>query len=379
MFNLSNEQEQILKTVRRLAQEKIKPVAAELDESDEFPWDIVELFTENGVLAPLVPEKYGGIDSGYLLFSMIIEEISKVSASAGLILIAQADGLSPLMLFGNEKQKMEYLPKAVKGSLACFAATEPDAGSDIQSMRTLAVKTENGYKINGQKCFITNGSVADLITLFAYTDPEKKAQGISAFLIDKETKGLAFGKNENKMGMKGCVNSQLFFEDLTVPAENMLGEEGDGFLCMMKAFEIGRVLTAAQAVGLAQGAIDEAVEYTKQRIQFKKPIANLQAIQFMLADMVAGTEAARLLTYKAAADLDSGNRKDIPKYCSIAKFMASDNAMKVTTDAVQIFGGYGYMKDYPVERMMRDAKLIQIYTGTNQIMRLVLAREIFKD
>ena len=379
MFKLNDEQKQILETVRRIAQDKVKPLAAEIDESDRFPWEIVEIFAENGILAPLIPEKYGGIDSGYLLFSMIIEEISKASAAAALILIAQADGLSPLTQMGNEDQKARYLPGAVKGSLACFAATEPDAGSDIQSMRTRAVRNGNNYIINGQKCFITNGSVADFMALFAYTDPDKNAQGISVFLIDKETDGLIFGKNENKMGMKGCVNSQIFFEDLTVPSENRIGEEGDGFKCMMKSFEVGRVLAAAQAVGLAQGAIDEAVEYTKQRIQFKKPIANLQAIQFMIADMVASTEAARLLTYSAAYDLDTNNRKSIPTSCSIAKFMASDNAMKVATDAVQIFGGYGYMKDYPVERMMRDAKLIQIYTGTNQIMRLVLAREIFKD
>ena len=378
MFELSDEQNQIVETVRRITREKIKPVAGEIDETGEFPWQLVELFAENGILAPLVPEEYGGIGADYLLFSIILEEISKASATAALILISQADGIAPIMSLGNDEQKKKYLPMAVEGKLACFAATEPDAGSDIQAMRTRAVRNEKGYTISGQKCFITNGSLADFMTLFTYTNPEKKSKGISVFVVDKGTEGIVFGKNENKMGMKGCVNTQIFFEDITIPLENRLGEEGDGFLCMMKAFEIGRVLTASQAVGLAQGAIDEAVKYTKQRIQFGKPIAALQAIQFMLADMVASTESSRLLTYQAATDLDKNDNSRIPMSCSIAKFMASDNAMKVTTDAVQVLGGYGYMKDYPVERMMRDAKLIQIYTGTNQIMRLVTAREIFK-
>ena len=378
MFDLSDEQRQILETVRRITREKIKPAAAEIDETGEFPWKIVELFAENGILAPLVPEEYGGIGADHLLFSMIIEEISKASATAALILISQADGIEPIMHLGSDEQKKKYLPMAVQGKLACFAATEPDAGSDIQAMRTRAVRDGEKYTVNGQKCFITNGSIADFMTLFTYTDPDKKSKGITVFVVDKGTEGIVFGKNENKMGMKGCVNTQIFFEDLVVPVENRLGEEGEGFLCMMKAFEIGRVLTASQAVGLAQGAIDETVRYTKERIQFGKPIAALQAIQFMVADMVAGTEASRLLTYQAATDLDKNDRNRIPTSCSIAKFMASDNSMKVTTDAVQIFGGYGYMKDYPVERMMRDAKLIQIYTGTNQIMRLVTAREIFK-
>ena len=378
MFELNDEQNRILETVRRITRDKIKPVASEIDETGEFPMQLVELFAENGILAPLVPEEYGGIGADYLLFSMIIEEISKASATAALILISQADGIAPIMHLGNDEQKKKYLPMATQGKIACFAATEPDAGSDIQAMRTRAERHENGYMVNGQKCFITNGSVADFMTLFTYTDPDKKSKGITVFVVDKGTKGISYGKNENKMGMKGCVNTPLFFEDLFIPVENRLGAEGQGFLCMMTAFEIGRVLTASQAVGLAQGAIDEAVKYTKQRIQFGKPIATLQAIQFMLADMVAGTEAARLLTYQAASDLEKGDKNRIPMSCSIAKFMASDNAMKVTTDAVQVFGGYGYMKDYPVERMMRDAKLIQIYTGTNQIMRLVTAREIFK-
>jgi alkylation response protein AidB-like acyl-CoA dehydrogenase len=379
MIEMNEEQRIVLNTATRIAQEKIKPRAAEIDMKSEFPWDTVKVFAENGLLSPLLPEKYGGIDAGYLLFARIIEEISKVCASSALVLIAQADGMLPILFGGSEEIKERYLPGFANGKLSAFAATEPGAGSDIQSMRTRAVRKGENYIINGQKCFITNGSIADLITLYAYTDPEKKSKGISVFAVEKGSEGLVYGKNENKMGMCGSVNSELFFEDLTVPATNRIGEEGDGFTSMMAAFEIGRVLTAAQAVGLAQGAIDEVVRYTKKRIQFGRPIADLQAIQFMVADMVANTEAARLMTYQAARYLDRDERSKIPKSCAMAKFTASDNAMKVTTDAIQVMGGYGYMKDYPVERMMRDAKLIQIYTGTNQIMRLVTAREIFKD
>jgi alkylation response protein AidB-like acyl-CoA dehydrogenase len=246
-------------------------------------------------------------------------------------------------------------------------------------MRTRAVHKNGSYVINGQKCFITNGAIADVLTVYAYTDPDKKAKGISAFLVEKGAKGLVYGKNENKMGMRGSINSELFFEDLGVPESNRVGQEGEGFRNMMAALDSSRLFAAAQAVGLSQGAIDEAVRYANERTQFGHAISQLQAIQFMVADMVANTEAARWLTYQAATYLDRKEGKKIPKFCAMAKFIASDTAMKVTTDAVQVMGGYGYMKDYPVERMMRDAKLIQIYTGTNQIMRLVAAREIFKE
>lgn len=379
MIELNKEQNMILDTVRQIAKEKIQPRAAEIDEKSEIPRDIIDLFVENGLLAPLIPEEYGGINAGFVLFSKIVEEISRVSAGCALQLISQADGIQPILYGGNKEMKERYLPGFVRGKIACFAATEPDAGSDIQSMRTKAVRKGDTYVINGQKCFITNGSVADTISLYAYTDPPKKSKGISVFVVDRGSKGLIYGKNERKMGMRGCVNSHLFFEDLVVPVRNRIGEEGDGFASMMMAFETGRILTASQAVGLAQGAIDVAVKYAKERVQFGRPIAGFQAIQFMIADMVANTEAARLMTYQASKYLDEKNRKKIPISCSMAKFFASDNAMKVTTDVVQILGGYGYLKDFPVERMMRDAKLIQIYAGTNQIMRMVTAREIFKD
>lgn len=377
MIDLTSEQNMILNTVRTITRDRIKPRAAEIDENQEFPWDTVKLFTENGLLTPLLPEQYGGIGAGYLLFCLILEEIAKVCASSALLLIAQADGMLPILYGGSEELKQRFLPELGKGKLAAFGATEPGAGSDIMGMRTRAVKKDDVYILNGQKCFITNGSVADIITVYAYTDPEKRAKGISAFLVEKGSKGLVYGKNENKMGMRGSVNSELFFEDLSVPASNRIGEEGAGIGNMMAALETSRLFAAAQAVGLAQGAIDEAVKYAGEREQFGQPISNIQAIQFMIADMVATTEAARLLTYQAARYAEEKNRALSPRFCAMAKFLASDTAMKVTTDAVQIMGGYGYMKDYPVERMMRDAKLIQIYTGTNQIMRMVAAREIF--
>jgi alkylation response protein AidB-like acyl-CoA dehydrogenase len=378
MIKLNEEQRMTMSTVKQIVQDKIKPRAAEIDEKGEFPYDILEIYSHNGLLSPLIPEEYGGINSGFLLLTLIAEEIAKACASSALIMISQADGLQPILLGGSADMKKRYLPGFVNGKIASFAATEPSAGSDILSMRTRAVRRGNDYVINGQKIFITNAPEADVFSVFAYTDPEKKSKGLSVFAVEKGSEGLILGKNERKMGMKGCLNSELFFDDLVVPIENRIGEEGDGYHILMRALETGRLLTAAQAVGLAQGAIDTAIEYARQRVQFGGPIHNQQAIQFMIADMVANTEAARLLTYQAAVHVDRQDRKEVPRFCSMAKFVASDNAMKVTTDAVQILGGYGYMKDYPLERMMRDAKLIQIYAGTNQIQRVVAAREIFK-
>ncbi len=379
MLQLNQEQRMILNTVRDMAREKIKPRAAEIDEKGEFPWDTVRLYTESGVLSPLLPEEYGGIGAGYLLLAMIIEEISKVCAASALILIAQADGMMPILYAGSEALKETFLPRLGQGALSAFASTEPGAGSDILSMKTRAVRRGDVYILNGRKCFITNGSVADLLCVYAYTDPEKRSKGMSVFVVEKGTKGLGYGKNENKMGMRGSINSELVFEDMAVPEANRIGEEGEGFPNMMRTLDSSRILSAAQAVGVAQGAIDQSVQYAKERVQFGRPISALQGIQFMIADMVANTEAARLLTYQAATFLERDARSQVPKFCAMAKFIASDTAMKVTTDAVQVMGGYGYMKDYPVERMMRDAKLIQIYTGTNQIMRVVAAREILKD
>lgn len=376
MSHTNDEDGVILESVRRIAQERVKPRAAEIDASGEFPWDTVALFAELGVLAPLVPEQYGGIGLSYKTFARIIEEIAKVCASSALLLIAQADGMLPILLGGNEEQKARFLPGLASGRLSAIAITEPGAGSDILAMTTKAEPAGDDYHISGQKCFITNGSVADLICVYAYTDRSRKSQGLTGFIVEKGTEGLAYGKNENKMGMRGSINSTLFFDQMAVPAANRIGVEGSGFTSIMHTMNGSRLFAAAQAVGLAQGAMDEAISYAKERKQFGRPIADQQAIQFMIADHMAQLEAARLLTYKAASILDQGTFEEAARYCSMAKFLASDVAMQATTDAVQILGGNGYSREYPVERMMRDAKLIQIYTGTNQISRMVAAREI---
>ncbi len=379
MLHSTHEDELILNSVRRIARERIKPRAAEIDASGEFPWDTVKLFTEQGLLTPLLPEQYGGIGLSYLTFSRIIEEIAMVCASSALLLIAQADGMLPILFDGNQEQKERYLPGLAQGQLSAIAITEPGAGSDILAMTTRAQLTEGTYRINGQKCFITNGSVANLICVYAYTDRNRKARGLTGFIVDKDTAGLGYGKNENKMGMRGSINSPLFFTEMSVPAANRIGSEGNGFASIMRTMNCSRLFAAAQAVGLAQGAMDEAIAYARERKQFGRPIADQQAIQFMITDHIARIEAARLLTYKAATIIDRGAFDEAARYCAMAKFLASDIAMQATTDAVQIFGGNGYTKDYPVERMMRDAKLIQIYTGTNQITRMVAAREILNN
>ena len=377
MFKLDEEQKMILETVHRIAEREIAPRAAELDEKAGFPHHAVDIFAQNGLLTPLLPTEHGGVQLSFLLFSMVLEEIAKVCSSSALILIAQADGMLPILHGGGEALKERYLERLSGEStqLTALAATEPSAGSDILSMRTRAVRKGDKYIVNGQKCFITNGSVADFFVLYAYTDPSKGARGISAFVVEKSFPGLVYGKNENKMGMRGSTNSELYFEDMEVPAENLVGAEGQGFSNLMRTLSMSRLFCASQAVGIADGALTQATKYARERVQFSKPIAALSPIQFMIADMAAGVESARLLNYKAASLFDEGEKK-AGTFAAMAKFTASDTAMRVTTDAVQIMGGYGYMKDYPVERMMRDAKLTQIYTGTNQIMRLVVGRDI---
>ncbi|MGO9568920.1 MAG: acyl-CoA dehydrogenase family protein [Desulfomonilaceae bacterium] len=378
MIKLDDEQRMILETVRRIAARELAPRAAELDETAGFPHAAVAAFAENGILNPLLPAQYGGVDLGLLTFSMILEEIARACASSALLLIAQADGMLPILHGGSEPLKEKYLQRLADDShqLTALAATEPSAGSDIVSMRTKAVRKGDRYIVNGQKCFITNGSVADFFVLYAYTDTSLGARGISAFVVEKGFPGLVYGKNENKMGMRGSINSDLFFEDMEVPAENLVGVEGGGFVNLMKTLAMSRLFCASQAVGIAQGALNEAVAYAGERVQFAKPIAALAPIQFMVADMAAALESSRLLTHKAAHLFDEGEAERAGTFAAMAKFMASDTAMRVTTDAVQILGGYGYMKDYPVERMMRDAKLTQIYTGTNQIMRLIAGRDL---
>lgn len=378
MFTLTEEDRMILDSVRRIVKNEIAPRAAELDETAAFPEYARKVFAENGILNPLLPAEYGGVEISQLVFSMILEEIAKGCASSALLLIAQADGTLPILHGASSALKEKYLSRLADDSVAltAIAATEPGAGSDLLSMRTRATLKGDRYLITGQKCFITNGSVADFFVVYAYTDPQKKAKGLTAFVAEAGFPGLTYGKNENKMGMRGSINSELFFEDMEVPVENRIGNEGDGFANLIETLAVSRLLCASQAVGLAQAAIDASIGYARERVQFGKPIGALAPIQFMVSDMVAPVEAARLLTYKAAWLFDEGRKSEAQTVAALAKFFASDTAMKVTTDAVQIHGGYGYMKDYPVERMMRDAKLTQIYTGTNQIMRLVAGRSL---
>jgi len=380
MLQLTDEQNAVLETVRRVAREEILPRAKELDEKKLFPEHARALFAELGLLNPLLPAAYGGAGLDVLTMALVLEEISRVCASTGLLLIAQADGMLPILHGGDEPLKRRFLGKLGGSSrlLTALAATEPQAGSDLLAMKTRAVRQGDRYVIDGQKCFITNGSVADLVVVYAYTDAEKGARGISAFVVEKGTKGLLYGRNESKMGMRGSINSELFFEQMAIPAENRIGEEGQGFANLMQTLSQNRVFCAAQAVGIAQGALDVAMAHARERVQFGGPIANLAPIQFMIADMATGTEASRLLTRKAAALFDAGDKEGAALHGGMAKTFASDNAMRVTTDAVQVLGGAGYMTDHPVERMMRDAKLTQIYTGTNQITRMVTGRALLR-
>jgi butyryl-CoA dehydrogenase len=378
-YFLSEEQEMIKDLVRQIAQEKIAPVAIELDEKGEFPWELMKIFAQSDLFAIFVPEEYGGLGKGILDLCIIIEELSKACAGVAVSYAASALGAYPIILFGSEEQKKKYLPQIAKGEkLTAFALTESDAGSDAGSIRTTAVRDGDDYILNGNKQWITNGGEAEIYTVIAITDRTRGSRGASAFMVEKGTTGFSFGKKENKMGIRCSATRELIFNDCRIPKENLIGGEGKGFLVMMKTLDKSRPGVAAQAVGIAQGALDDAIKYARERIQFGKPISSFQGIQFMLADMATQIEAARALLYAGARFIDS-NAKDISKISSMTKLFASDVAMKVTTDAVQIFGGYGYMKDYPVEKRMRDAKITQIYEGTNQIQREVIALQLIKE
>ncbi|HET7521881.1 MAG TPA: acyl-CoA dehydrogenase family protein [Bacillales bacterium] len=376
MFRLTEEYQEIQENIHRLAQEKVKPRAAEIDEAGEYPHDMKELFAEYGYLGANIPEDYGGTGLDLLSFCIIVEEVARVCASTSQVLTVQELASLPIMIGAGEDLKKRVLPAIASGEkIAAYALTEPGAGSDAQSLKTRAEKDGDNYILNGQKMFISNGGVADLYTVFAQT-----GQGISAFVVDKGTPGFEVGKLEEKMGIKGSPTAQLFFENCRVPADNLIGKDGEGWLYAMKTFDKSRPTIGAQALGIAQGALDACINYVQEREQFGKPIASFQGVQFMIADMTTQIEAARGLVYKAAAmvnDLKStGKNQELTRQASMAKMFASDTAMKVTTDAVQLFGGYGYMKEYAVERMMRDAKITQIYEGTNQIQRLVIARSV---
>ncbi len=378
-YFLTEEQAMIRDLARQVAQEKIKPVAAKYDESGEFPWEIMKTLAEMDFFRIYLDEEYGGLGLGLMGLVLATEELSRACGGIALGFAATALGTMPLLMAGSEEQKKKYLPDLASGkSLAAFALTEPEAGSDVTSMKTTAKKDGDSYVINGVKHFITNGGVAKFYTVIASTDPSRGSRGASAFIVEDGTPGFSYGKKEDKMGIRASVTGELVFEDCRVPKENLLGREGMGFSIALRTLDRSRPGVAAQALGIAQGALDHAVEYSRQRVQFGHPISSFQAIQFKLADMATKIEAARALIYSVARMIDGG-AKDYSKASAMCKLFASDVAMAVTTEAVQIFGGYGYMKEYPVEKYMRDAKITQIYEGTNEIQREVIARHLIKE
>lgn len=376
-YLLTEEQKMLKDLVRKIAEDKVKPVRAKLDELGEYPYEIMSEFAKAGLFGIYIPEEYGGSGGGIFEMCLAVEEISRVCGGVGVSYAASGLAAFPILLMGNEEQKRKYLPRLSAGTISAFAITEAQAGSDASRVRTTATRDGDYYILNGTKQFITNGSVAEIYTVIASTDPKRGARGLSAFIVEKETPGFRFGKEENKMGIRCSKTTELIFDNCRVPKENLIGKEGLGFVVTMRTFDITRPGVGAQAVGIAQGAFEAAVEYAKTRIQFGQPISSFQGIQFMLADMATQIEAARALVYSVARMADAGV-KNISGPSAMAKLFASDVCMKVTTDAIQIFGGYGYMKDYPVEKMMRDAKITQIYEGTNQIQRNIIALELIK-
>jgi alkylation response protein AidB-like acyl-CoA dehydrogenase len=375
---MEKERQMIRTAAEKTAQRIVQPRAAKIDATGEFPWDLVEAFGKQGFLSLLLPEQYGGTDGNLNSFCIVVEEIAKVCGSSSLIILAQGLGTLPILLGGNSSQKDLYSTDiSEKNSLTAFALNEQDGESEVSSIETIAEKQGTDYLINGRKCFITHGSLAKFYSVFAVTQPEQGAKRISAFVVEDGTPGLLFGKREEKIGMRGTVTTDVIFENCRVPQENRLGKEGGGWKIAMDTLNMSRPAIGAQAVGIAQGALDFAIHYANERIQFGKPISSFQAIQFMIADMATRVEAARALVYKAASQMDE-KLEGTEKLSAISKTFASEIAMKVTTDAVQILGGYGYMKDYPVERMMRDAKVTQIYEGANQIQRWTVAQQLLK-
>jgi alkylation response protein AidB-like acyl-CoA dehydrogenase len=375
---LTDEQREIRELIRDIARERIAPRAAEIDKSAEFPWDVVELYRENDLFGILYDEDYGGIGASALMALVAVEEVSKVCATSGLIIAVQELGSLGVKLAGTEEQKQRFLPKLASGEwLAAYALTEPGSGSDSAAMRSTAVRDGETYVLNGGKRFITNAGVASLYTVFAKTDPSAGHAGISAFVVEADAPGFQVGRIEPKMGIKGSTTGEVFFNDCRIPVDNLLGEEGEGFKIAMRILDRSRPGIAAQALGIAQGATDYALEYAKSRETMGKPIAQHQLIAAKLADMETKCEAARGLLYRCGQLIDEG--ADVTKISAQAKLYCSDIAMEVTTDAVQVLGGYGYISEYPVERMMRDAKITQLYEGTNEIQRLVIAREMVKE
>jgi alkylation response protein AidB-like acyl-CoA dehydrogenase len=375
---LIDEEKMMIDVVRDLAREKVAPRAAEIDAQGEFPWDMKELLADQGILGMPFPEEYDGLGSSELSILMVIEELARACATTALILCVQQLGSLPILLAGTDEQKQRFIPKLASGEwLAAYGLTEPGSGSDAGAMLTRAEKRGDVYVLNGMKHFITNAGIAHVNTIFAVTEQGKGTRGISAFVVEGDRPGFKLGKIENKMGIRGSQTGELVLEDCEIPAENLLGKEGDGFKIALATLDRTRPGIAAQALGIAQGALDEAVKFAKQRVQFGKPIIENQGIQFMLADMDVQVEAARRLVYHVGELIDQGATR-FSRESAIAKTFASDAAITVTNDAIQVLGGYGYMKEFPAERMMRDAKITQIYEGTNQIQRIVIARALMQ-
>jgi butyryl-CoA dehydrogenase len=378
-YLLTEEQTMVRDLARRITDEKIRPVAAEYDRSEKFPWDIMKVIAQSDLFGVYIEEKYGGMGGGILELCLATEEFSKGCAGIAICYSASALGTYPIILAGSEEQKKKYLPVIAKGEkLAAFGLTEPAAGSDASALQTTAEKKGDHYVLNGLKHFITNGGDADIYTIVAMTDKSRGARGASLFIVEKGTPGFSFGKKEDKMGIRASSTRELIFDNCKIPAENLIGKEGMGFIFAMRTFDMSRPGIGAQAVGIAQGALDEALKYAKQRKQFDKSIASFQGIQWMLADMATETEAARALVYASAREVGAGV-KDVGVHSAMAKMYASDVAMRVATEAVQICGGYGYMKEYPVEKYMRDAKITQIYEGTNQIQRNIIGMGLLRE
>jgi len=377
-FNLSKEHKMIQKTFASFTKNEVEPIAAEVDENERFPSETVEKMKRFGMMGIAVPREYGGAGADELAYALAVEELSKACATTGVILSAHSSlGCWPILKFGTEAQKEKYLkPMASGEKLGAFGLTEPNAGTDAASQQTVAVLEGDHYRINGSKIFITNGGEADTYIIFAMTEPSKGLKGITAFIVESDTPGFTIGKKEKKLGIKGSATTELVFKNMMIPKENLLGKEGKGFKIAMQTLDGGRIGIAAQALGIAEGAMEKTVQYVKEREQFNRPIGKFQGLQFMMADMETQIQAAKLMVYQAAAAKAEG--KPYGKLAAMAKLYASETAMEVTTKAVQLHGGYGYTSDYPIERMMRDAKITEIYEGTSEVQKMVVAADILR-
>jgi alkylation response protein AidB-like acyl-CoA dehydrogenase len=377
-YFLTEQQKEIKNLTRTIAEEKVLPVRAELDEKEEFPWEIMKILADAGLFGVYIPEEYGGLGGGLLDLCLVVEELSRVCSGVAVSYAASGLGTFTLLEYGTDEQRQKYLPDIASGrKLAAFGLTEAEAGSDAGGIKTTAQRTDKGYILNGTKQFITNGGDAEVYTVIALTDKSKGPRGASAFIVEKDTPGFTFGRKEKKLGIRASSTRELVFEDCLIPAENIINREGMGFILTMKLLDRSRPGLGAQALGLAQGALEAAIDYAKKRVQFGHPIYAQQAVQQLLAEMAMQVEAARALVYATARMIDSGV-KDFTKESAMCKVFASDTAMKVTTDAMQVFGGVGYMRDYPIEKMFRDAKITQIYEGANQVLRNEIAFSLRK-